>query len=427
MNARSLARWGVLLIAGSLWLPALWAVDAPLIGDTYISSASPASNFGTAASIVIAPGNAGLVQFDVSAIPINSTITKAYLRLYVNKVVSGGTLNFALATTSWSESTVTANTQPAVSAPFTTASASVANMFLLVDVTAQAQIWLAVPASNLGIEITGAGSTSVQFDTRENTTTSHAPELELTIAGPAGATGAIGATGPTGSTGLTGPAGATGAAGIAGANGPVGPTGAAGPTGPAGAAGATGAAGLAGARGPTGPPGPTGPAGAAGAAGAAGLAGARGPTGPAGPTGTAGATGAVGLAGAAGPTGPTGANGPSGNRFNLDTTLRNSGYVIPDTDTFLYYLANNPAGTSTACGGFATLTLPHSSAVGSGRMVIISPGNVPNSTSTQCPGVAVTVQSGDTLVPSGANDSAHPLAVISDGAGHWIIANSAGR
>jgi hypothetical protein len=31
------------------------------------------------------------------------------------------------------------------------------------------------------------------------------------------------------------------------------------------------------------------------------------------------------------------------------------------------------------------------------------------------------------LVPSGINASNHPLVVVSDGAGHWIIANNDGK
>lgn len=427
MNIKSLTRLGVLLAAGSLFLPALWAVDAPLVGDTYVSSAASATNYGAATSIVIAPGNAGLVQFDLSAIPVSSTVAKAYLRVYVNRVVTGGTLDFALATSSWGESTVSANTEPTVGVVFSTASVSVASTFILVDVTAQVQTWLAVPASNFGIEITGEGTTSVQLDTKENTATSHPPELEVSITGPAGPPGTPGGVGPTGSAGLTGPQGASGPIGATGATGPIGPGGAAGPTGAAGAAGAPGLPGAAGAKGPSGPSGPAGTAGSQGATGLAGAAGARGPSGPSGPAGAAGATGAVGLVGAAGATGASGANGPVGNHFNLDTTLHATDYIIPDTDTNLYYLTNNSPGTATTCGSVVTMVLPHSTAVGSGRMVIISPGNVPASTSVQCPGVAVATQGSDTLVPTGVNASAHPLVVTSDGAGHWIIMNSGGR
>ena len=432
MKTKSLTRsLGALLAAGSLFVPALCAADAPLVGDAYVSSASAATNFGAATSLIIAPGNAGLVQFDLTAIPPSSTIAKAYLRVYVNKVVAGGTLNFALATSSWSEGAVTFNTQPGVDTTFATATASVANTFVLVDVTTQAQAWLATPAANFGVEIAGVGSASVQLDTKENTSTSHPPTLELAIAGPAGATGATGAMGPTGATGATGPAGPTGAVGVAGAAGATGATGAAGPAGPAGATGASGTAGLAGAMGATGATGPAGPAGAAGATGTAGLAGAKGATGPSGPQGAAGPQGAVGVTGPAGATGASGASGPTSNQFNLDTTLRpasGTSYTIPPTDTFLYYLTNNPVGTATTCGGAITLNLPVSTVVGAGRMVIASPGNVPNrSDGVQCPGVAVAVQGGDALVPSGANASAHPIVVVSDGAGHWIIMNSDGR
>jgi len=186
-------------------------------------------------------------------------------------------------------------------------------------------------------------------------------------------------------------------------------------------AGATGAAGLAGAQGADGATGATGPAGLQGATGAAGSAGARGPSGPAGPNGATGATGAVGPQGAGGATGPSGTNGPSGNKFNLDTTLRANGYIIPDTDANLYYLVNNPS----TCGAPVTINLPHSTVVGSGRMVVISPGVVP--LTTGCASVAVAAQGPDVLVPSGVNASAHPLFVISDGAGHWIIMNSGGQ
>jgi len=427
MKTKSLTRsLGVLLVAGSLFLPALWAVDAPLVGDAYVSSAAPASNFGSATSLLIAPGNAGLVQFDLTAIPASATIAKAYLRVYVNKAVPGGTLNFAAVTSSWGELTVT-GPGPSVGTVFASASASVANTFVLVDVTSQAQGWQADSLANFGIAITGTGTTSVQLDTKENTATSHPAALELSIAGPAGPSGATGAVGPTGSTGPTGAVGATGAAGAAGATGPLGPVGAAGPTGVAGVTGDAGAAGLAGAQGPAGAAGPTGTAGSQGAPGVAGLSGALGPIGPSGPIGVSGSPGAAGPTGPAGATGASGASGPTSNHFNLDTTLHDSPYTVPDTDTFLYYLTNNPVGTATTCGGAVTLNLPHSTVVGNGRIVIASPGNVPNSSAGQCPGVAFAAQTGDTLVPAGANASAHPLVVISDGAGHWIIMNSDGR
>ncbi|MBS1858603.1 MAG: collagen-like protein [Acidobacteria bacterium] len=289
---------------------------------------------------------------------------------------------------------------------------------------------MATPASNFGIAIAGVGATSLQLDTRENTGTSHPAVLEVALVGPAGTPGAPGLPGPPGAPGapgLPGLTGAPGAQGLAGAQGPAGPTG---PQGPQGAAGVAGAQGLAGAQGPQGPQGPAGPAGITGATGSIGVAGPQGPAGATGPQGFTGAAGLQGPTGPAGPAGAAGANGPTSNHFALDPTMRPSGYTIPDTDTYLYYLVNNPAGTSSACGGAATLNLPHSTVVGAGRMVIASPGNVPNSTASQCVGVAVAVQGGDTLLFQGSGSSlssAHPITTVSDGAGHWIVMNTDGR
>jgi hypothetical protein len=111
--------------------------------------------------------------------------------------------------------------------------------------------------------------------------------------------------------------------------------------------------------------------------------------------------------------------------------VRNSGYTIPDSDTYLYYLVNNGIGTTSACGAAAALNLPHSTAVGAGRIVIASPANVPLPTTVICTQlVTVAVQSGDTLRSQGGASSltaAHPITAVSDGAGHWIVMNSDGR
>lgn len=416
-NTRSL-RWAqVFLAAGSFAVPALWAVDTPLTGDTYISAGTPASNFGTATSLMIAPGNAGLVQFDLTQIPGSANVTSAYLIVYANKVSTGGTLNFAAVTSAWTESGATASASPTVGPVFASTTASIGNAFLLVDVTSQVQGWLANPATNFGIEITGVSGTTVQLDTKENIATSHPAQLALTIVGPAGPTGATGATGLPGNQGLAGPAGPTGAAGATGPTGPTGATGAIGATGAAGAQGATGLSGPAGATGPTGAVGPSGPAGATGATGLAGAAGAKGITGPAGPSGAQGATGAQGSAGPVGPTGASGANGPSGNKFNMLTTPLNSGTVIADTDHFLYYLVNNLAGTSTT-SNLASITLPHATA---GKMVVLIAANGVNYS-----GVTVAVQSGDTLIhQTGFTGGTTKLFALADGNHNWYVLTTA--
>ena len=78
-----------------------------------------------------------------------------------------------------------------------------------------------MPASNFGLTLVPdpADKIRVQFDSKEDTTTSHPPELEVTPIGPQGPQGPAG---PTGATGQTGAQGDPGPAGPAGPQGPPG-------------------------------------------------------------------------------------------------------------------------------------------------------------------------------------------------------------
>src|SRR5215471_19274827 len=137
MNTTSLVRpVSFLLLAGALLLPALSAADAPLTADTYISAGSPSTNFGSASTIAIVSGNTGLVQFDLSSIPASS-VAVAYLKIYINKVTAAGTLTFSPVLSAWTETGVTSSSGPAVGSSFASAPVSLANSFVLVDVTAQ--------------------------------------------------------------------------------------------------------------------------------------------------------------------------------------------------------------------------------------------------------------------------------------------------
>lgn len=410
----------VLLAAGTI--PSLLATNAPVIADTYVSASSPGANFGTATSISIAPGNSGLVQFDLSSFPVGTTISVAYLRIFVNTVTTGGTLLLSQLTSSWAEGSVTSSSIPTSSSPFASIPVSVGKSFVLVDVTSVVNGWLATPAGNFGIRISGSGGEVLLIDTKENLTTSHPPAIEVTVLGPSGAAGPTGPTGPTGATGPSGPTGIAGVTGPTGATGPVGPTGASGAT---GAQGAQGLAGAAGATGPTGPVGATGPAGATGARGAVGPAGATGPRGPSGPTGVSGATGVQGVTGPAGATGATGAvgphgvNGPTSNQFNFDTAIHPNNYQIPDSAVFIYYLVNNPTA-----GGPANLFLPHASV--NGKMLIALPANASPVGSPDGNRISVTSQAGDTILGSGPSavtflESQRPICLFSDGSGHWFL------
>ena len=62
------------LLACALAIPGLLpAADAPVLGDTYINSGAPGSNYGTAASLNVAGANTALLQFDLSGLPAGLT------------------------------------------------------------------------------------------------------------------------------------------------------------------------------------------------------------------------------------------------------------------------------------------------------------------------------------------------------------------
>jgi hypothetical protein len=129
--------------------------------------------------------------------------------------------------------------------------------------------------------------------------------------------------------------------------------------------------------------------------------------------------GAVGAPGATGPTGATGAqgtNGPTSNQFNFDTAVHASNYTVPDTDTFIYYLLNNPSGSP------ANLNLPHASV--KGRILYAIPANTSPAGVNK---VTVTAQGTDSIF-TGSNPAAQtnfssqrPISLFSDGTGHWHV------
>jgi hypothetical protein len=469
----------ILIAAGSLLLPVLRAADIPLSADTYISMSVPGSNFGAALTLTAGSGNAVLLQFDLSGVPLSVNLAKAYLRIFVNKVTTPGTLSYSLVTSTWNESAVTFSGQPTVGASFANSSVGTANSFILVDVTSQVQSWISSPGTNHGIEISGSGATTVSLDSKETVATSHPAALELTVIGPPGAIGAGGATGPTGSAGAAGTTGVTGPTGPTGGTGPNGPTGSAGsagaagtiagptgPTGPTGIAGSTGAAGSLGAGGPigpagpspagptglTGPAGPTGPTGPTGATGSTGQAGpvglpggtgAQGPFGPTGPTGPTGATGAAGsagalgaqgpqgLSGASGSTGPTGlqgTNGPAGNVFPINGTAPTT---IASADRNMFYIVDNTAGA-------VTVTLPPANVVGRRLFIFakfVQNGNTANGgepgvcPSPPCTQLHLQRQGTDQILDGSFNlvttaNFNRFAELLSDGSGIWYAARN---
>lgn len=235
------------------------ALDLPLAADTHVSTAAPATNFGSLTALNVGNGATGLLRFDLSVLPAAMTpskLVKATLLLYANRIGTAGAIEVQPVLSAWSEATVTAANAPVLGGASSgvTVPVSAAGQFVAVDVTPLVKAWL-VGSANQGLALVPALSapgTVVFFDSKENTATAHVARLDLTLSdqGPAGPQGAQGLTGAQGQQGLQGPKGDTG---------PQGPQGAPGAPGAQGATGAQGARGATGATGATGSTGPAGP------------------------------------------------------------------------------------------------------------------------------------------------------------------------
>ena len=221
MKFRAFRLFTILLVATTFA-----AAQIPATDDGYTASSSASGNFGNQSMLnVIGPGVNSYIRFDLTALPsglTSSNVSKATVRLNINGVTTAGSFDVYLVTGAWSEGAITFGNAPALG----TKVASAINValpkrnFIDVDVTSAVQAWLASPNSspNYGIALvpSSGSSISVAFDSKENTSTSHDPELYVALvsAGPQGPKGDKGDIGPQGLQGVQGPQGPEGKAGI---------------------------------------------------------------------------------------------------------------------------------------------------------------------------------------------------------------------
>jgi hypothetical protein len=214
----------------SLTLLAMTAAYGQLTpsGDAYTNSASPSTNYGSAATLnVSSASQTAYIQFDLSEIPSGYTganIAKASLKLYVNAVGTAGSFNVDVVDGAWTESTITYGLSPALGTTIASnvaLSKSNAHDYIVIDITSALEAWLNGTQANDGIALVANSPLSCSFDSKENTSYSHPAELDVVFLG----NGAQGPPGPQGPQGPQGAQGASGPAGPAGPQGPVGPAG----------------------------------------------------------------------------------------------------------------------------------------------------------------------------------------------------------
>jgi hypothetical protein len=161
------------------------AADAQItpLADSYTNSADPTTNYGAGTLLSVDGASiASYIQFPLSSIPSGATISAATLKLYVNTVTTAGSFNVDYINGSWSETTLTYSAAPALGGTIASNVAITAadkNQYILINVTSAVQAWLSGEQTNDGIALVADGKFNATFDSKENTTTSHPPELDI--------------------------------------------------------------------------------------------------------------------------------------------------------------------------------------------------------------------------------------------------------
>ena len=367
--------------------------------DANTSSFFAKTNFGSSIALIVCSGSNTYVKFSFANLGpgiTRSNVSKATLILYVDYVLTSGTMDVYQVNGSWTEGKITYNNAPALGTKLFSAVSVTSPGYLSLDLTSTVEAWLNGTLANNGVALvpSSGSSIAVSFDSKENILTSHTAQLPLVLvsAGPQGAQGPAGPQGPQGTTGAQGPVGPSGAAGATGSQGPqgvmglTGATGSQGPVGPAGANGTgfnfrnafdnsasygvndvvtyNGSSYVASAA-SSGPNNPTPDTNAVawsimaaqGTAGAAGAAGAQGQPGPQGQQGAQGAQG------------PSGANGIGVTVTALsvgDSHCPNGGALVSGASGNSYVCDGTPGSETGALNGFQEFTTSGTFAVPSG-------------------------------------------------------------
>ena len=202
-----------------LCIPAVsFGVQAVLTDDSFTSATSSKTNYGSGKNLVLSDDTSNRNVFIKFAIPQGITeenISAAHLRLFVSKAYfKPGALSIHAVSGPWDEETITHFNRP--SHEFSPSAGPVpidkTNAYVTVDITNLVKDWVAGDLANNGLVIIPSNGIVARFDSKENTTTSHPPVLEIMLAGqgPAGPQGPQGEKGDKGDPGDTGPQGPPG-------------------------------------------------------------------------------------------------------------------------------------------------------------------------------------------------------------------------
>src|SRR5580704_1251710 len=177
--------------------------------DSYISAASPSTNFGTSTTLNVRAGTLAedaLIEWNTSSISTSTTVTAASVTLDVTTAVSGVTYNLYALNTAWNPSQVTFTSSSSTTRWFSTGAGGsssgstpigsfTASSTGLVTVTlnstgvALVQSWIASPSTNFGIIIRAAsGTAQLSLASSKDGTAANRPMLSVTTVVSTGTT-----------------------------------------------------------------------------------------------------------------------------------------------------------------------------------------------------------------------------------------------
>ncbi|MEK7630497.1 MAG: DNRLRE domain-containing protein [Patescibacteria group bacterium] len=182
----------VVTLAGALWLVSAdrlaSATEGVLTRDAYTSSVFSTTNNGAATTCRVSSSERCWLRFFLPPVlPAGTTgadVAKATIKVWANTVSTGGSFDVFRVVGEWNQGTIThANAPLLASSPVESNVSVTGRGYTIIDATQLVQGWIDGTSPNEGVAlIRSPGSTlNVQFDSRENTTTSHEARLDITL------------------------------------------------------------------------------------------------------------------------------------------------------------------------------------------------------------------------------------------------------
>lgn len=176
-------------------VPGTVTLTLSVVADAEVRRFQPNTNFGTLQTLQVDPAvlttTRALLRFDVSQLPVGSTIAAANLRLCEtqgNSAGAGHTHTIQRAASTWTELGVTWSNQPPVSATVTaTQIVPPSASCVFTDVSPDVQSWVG-GANNYGWMLSDQQETllggATQYASREHNSVTHRPQLVVTYFPP---------------------------------------------------------------------------------------------------------------------------------------------------------------------------------------------------------------------------------------------------